>query len=73
MRHAKICVIAVPKGREGEMGIKNVFDEIMAEKFPNLKKDSGIQVRKHRGSQKRWIQTDAHQNMSKWQKLRGEF
>lgn len=46
MRHAKICIIGVPKGREGEMGIKNVFGEIMAEKFPNLKKDSGIQVQK---------------------------
>lgn len=46
MRHAKICIIGVPKGREGGMGIKNVFDEITAEKFPNLKKDSGIQVQK---------------------------
>ena len=26
------------------MGIKNVFEEIMAENFPNLKKETDIQV-----------------------------
>ena len=30
--------------RERERGIKNVFVEIMAENFPNLKKETDIQV-----------------------------
>ena len=34
-----------PRGEEREKGVENVFDEIMAEKFPNLKKET---QRKHR-------------------------
>ena len=34
----------IPEGEEREMGIKNVFEEIMAENFPNLKKETDIQV-----------------------------
>ena len=30
--------------RRREKGIKNVFEEIMAENFPNLKKETNIQV-----------------------------
>ena len=32
---AHICCVRIP---EGEKGIKHVFEEIMAENFPNLKK-----------------------------------
>ena len=30
--------------RDREKGIKNVFEEIMAENFPNIKKETDIQV-----------------------------
>ena len=33
-----ISIIGVPERKEGEKGVKNVFDEIMAENFLNLKK-----------------------------------
>ena len=33
-----------PKRRTKRKGIKNVFEEIMAENFPNLKKETDIQV-----------------------------
>ena len=36
-----ICVIGLPEGEERE-GIKNVFEEIMAENPPNLKKETNI-------------------------------
>ena len=39
--------------RRREKGIKNVFEEIMAENFPNPKKETDIQVQEHRGSQTR--------------------
>ena len=32
-----------PEGEEREKGIKNLFGEIMAENFPNLKKETDIQ------------------------------
>ena len=34
----------IPEGEEREKGIKNVVEEIMAENFPNLKKETDIQV-----------------------------
>ena len=37
-----ICIIGFPEGEKREKG-QNVFDEIMAENFPNLKKETDIQ------------------------------
>ena len=37
-------MIGIPKGEEREKGIENVFEEIMAENFPNLKKETDMQV-----------------------------
>ena len=34
----------IPGGKEREKGIKSVFEEIMAKNFPNLKKETDIQV-----------------------------
>ena len=44
-------ITGIPKGEEREKGIENIFEEITAESFPNLKKETDIQNRKHRGSQ----------------------
>ena len=41
--HANLCIIGVPEGEEREKGIKNIFEVIIAENFPNLK-ETGIQV-----------------------------
>ena len=35
---AKLYIRGIPVGEEREAGIENVFEEIMAENFPNLKK-----------------------------------
>ena len=37
-------IIGVPESEEREKGIKNVFEEIMAENFPNLQKETDIQA-----------------------------
>ena len=39
-----IPITGVPKGKEREKIIKNVFEEIMAENFPNLRKETDIQI-----------------------------
>ena len=41
---ANLCIIGIPEGEGGGKGNENVFEEIMAENFPNLKKETDIQV-----------------------------
>ena len=36
-------IIGIPEGEEKEKGIENIFEEIMAENFPNLK-DTDIKI-----------------------------
>ena len=39
-------ITGTSEGEEREKGIENVFEEIMAESFPNLKKETDIQIQK---------------------------
>ena len=34
-----ICIIGVPEGKEREKGPEKIFEEIIAEKFPNMGKE----------------------------------
>ena len=45
MKHNNICILGIPEGKESEQGIKNLFEEIMTEIFPDLvrEKDTKIQ------------------------------
>ena len=43
IKQSNICIIGVPE-EETKLVIENVFDEIMAENFSNLKKETDIQV-----------------------------
>ena len=54
IKHANLYIIVIPEGEEKEKGIENVFEEIMAGNFPNLKIS---RYGKHKGSQRRWTQT----------------
>ena len=38
MKQAMLHIIGIPEGKEKEKWIENIFEEIMAENFPNLKK-----------------------------------
>ena len=40
--------MGVPEGKESEQGIKNVYEEIMAENFHNQENEKGTQVQKAR-------------------------
>ena len=37
IKWANLCMIGIPEGEEKEKGVENIFEEIMAENFPNLK------------------------------------
>ena len=39
MKHKNICIIGIPEGEE-EQGIENLFEKVMMENFPNLRRES---------------------------------
>ena len=42
-----MCIIGVPEGEEREKGTEKIFEEIIAENFPNMGKEPLTQSRKH--------------------------
>ena len=44
MKHYNICIMGIPEGEERQQRIKNPFEEIMNENFPNLVKEKDTQV-----------------------------
>ena len=44
IKHTNIHIIGIPEGKEGEKGPKKLFEEIIAENFPNMGKDIVNQV-----------------------------
>ena len=38
IKRANLCIIVIPEGEEEEKGIENIFEVILSENFPNLKK-----------------------------------
>ena len=42
MKCNNIQIMGIPEGEESKQGIKNLFEEIMTEKFPNLVKEKDI-------------------------------
>ena len=43
IKRANLYIIGIPEGEEKEKGIGNIFEEMMAENFPKLKK-TGIKI-----------------------------
>ena len=62
IKQGNLHIIGIPGGEEKEKGIENIFEEIMAENYPNLK-ETISRYRKHRGPQTSWTQTDPHQEI----------
>ena len=44
IKRTNIRILGVPEGEEREKGTENLFEEIMAENFPNLVQETDIQV-----------------------------
>ena len=42
IEHDNLRIVGIPEGEERENGLENVFKEIIAENFPNLKKKTDI-------------------------------
>nr|KAF6349276.1 hypothetical protein mMyoMyo1_011816 [Myotis myotis] len=52
-KHTNIRIMEVLEGEERVQEIKNLFEKIMTENFPNLVKETDIKSREHRESQTR--------------------
>ena len=44
MKHNNICIIGIPEGEEEEQGIENLFEKVMMEDFPNLRREKVTQI-----------------------------
>ena len=44
INQANLCMIGIQEEDEKEKEIENIFEEIMTENFPNLKKETDIQI-----------------------------
>ena len=42
LRRKNLCLIGVPEGTERDRGPESVFEQIIAENFPNLRRETGI-------------------------------
>lgn len=56
-------IIGVPEGEERQKGVENVFDEIMAENFLNLMKETDIQVLEAQRVLNKMNPRDSHQDI----------
>ena len=46
IKHDNLYIIQIPEREEGEKGIQNVFEKIIADNLSNLKKETDNQVQK---------------------------
>ena len=44
MKHSNVRIIGIPRGVEKERGIEEIFEQIAAENFPNLARETNIHV-----------------------------
>ena len=44
IKHNNICIIEIPEGEEEEQGIENLFEKVMMENFPNLRREKVTQI-----------------------------
>ena len=44
IKHTNICIKGVPEGKEREKGVESIFEDMITENFPNLGKETDIQV-----------------------------
>ena len=51
MKRNNIYIIGIPEGAEEEQGIENLFEKVLMENFPNLRREKVTQIQNHRESQ----------------------
>ena len=60
--HANWHLTESPDGEGKEKGIENIFEEITAENFPNLK-ETDIKIQEAQRAPNSWLQEGPHQDI----------
>ena len=50
MNHTNIHFTGIPEGEMREKGVEDIFEDIRAENFPNLRKETDIQAQESQSS-----------------------
>ena len=63
LRRKNLCLIGVPEGAERDRGPESIFEQIIAENFPNLARERGIQIQEIERSPLKSIKTTQYPNI----------
>ena len=55
-----LCIIGVPEGAKKERGLESIFEQIIAENFPNFGRETSIQIQEIETSPLKSIKTIQH-------------
>ena len=71
MKCNNIHIIGIPEGEEEEQGIENLFEKVMMENFPNLRREKFTQIQETQRvpSKRNPKRSNATQNISKMAKF----
>ena len=64
MKRNNIRIIGIPDGEQEEQGIENLFEKVMMENFPNLRREKVTQIQESQRVPKRGTQRDPLQDTS---------
>ena len=63
LRRKNLCLIGVPEGAKRDRGPESIFEQIIAENFPNLGRETGIQIQEIERSPPKLIKNVQHLNI----------
>ena len=63
MKHSNVRIISIPGAVEKERGLEEIFEQIIAENFPNLVKETSIHVQEAERNPPRSIKIDQHSSI----------
>ena len=64
LKRNNIRIIGVPEEEEREIGVEGLCEQITAENFPNLGKDTDIKIQEAQRTPTRFNKTNHHQGIS---------
>ena len=70
MKHSNVRIISIPKGMEKERGLEEIFEQIIAENFPNLLKEKSIHVQEAERTPPKIITAENFPNLVKERSIR---
>ena len=63
LRRKNLCLIGIPEGAKRDRGPESIFEQIIAENFPNLERETGIQIQEIERSCHKINKTVQHLNI----------